>query len=129
MNFHCIAGDVDFVVIVVASDIAIYEAFTHRFIFADKNAREFRTSIVVSPEKATLEPPQGCLVRSLHPISISRTLDRVQHGLARGMDVLCQKRTSRVSVPCQTAINQRAMFCVRAGGVVQLYSRHMEIPF
>jgi len=57
LNFYCIAGDADFVMIVVAKDIADYEAFTHRFFFADKNVRKFRTSIVVSTEKATLELP------------------------------------------------------------------------
>ncbi|WP_120632557.1 Lrp/AsnC family transcriptional regulator [Ruegeria sp. EL01] len=57
MNFYCIAGDADFVMIVVAKDIRDYEAFTHRFFFADKNVRKFRTSIVVSTEKATLELP------------------------------------------------------------------------
>ena len=34
-----------------------YETFTHRFFFADKNVRKFRTSIVVSTEKATLDLP------------------------------------------------------------------------
>lgn len=57
MNFYCIAGDADFVMIVVAKDISDYETFTHRFFFADKNVRKFRTSIVVSTEKATLELP------------------------------------------------------------------------
>lgn len=57
MNFYCIAGDADFVMIVIARDMAGYEAFTHRFFFADKNVRKFRTSIVVSTEKATLELP------------------------------------------------------------------------
>lgn len=57
MNFYCIAGDGDFTMIVVAKDIADYEAFTHRFFFADKNVRKFRTSIVISTEKATLELP------------------------------------------------------------------------
>jgi Lrp/AsnC family leucine-responsive transcriptional regulator len=57
MNFYCIAGDGDFVMIVVAKDIGDYEAFTHRFFFADKNVRKFRTSIVISTEKATLELP------------------------------------------------------------------------
>ncbi|WP_310622057.1 Lrp/AsnC family transcriptional regulator [Flexibacterium corallicola] len=57
LNFYCIAGDADFVMIVVAKDIADYEAFTHRFFFSDKNVRKFRTSIVVSTEKATLELP------------------------------------------------------------------------
>ncbi|MDW3222928.1 MAG: Lrp/AsnC family transcriptional regulator [Paracoccaceae bacterium] len=56
-NFYCIAGDADFVMIVVARDIGDYEAFTHRFFFADRNVRKFRTSIVVSTEKATLELP------------------------------------------------------------------------
>lgn len=57
LNFYCIAGDADFVMIVVAKDIADYEVFTHRFFFSDKNVRKFRTSIVVSTEKATLELP------------------------------------------------------------------------
>ena len=57
MNFYCIAGEADFVMVVVAKDMADYEAFTHRFFFADKNVRKFRTSIVVSTEKATLELP------------------------------------------------------------------------
>ncbi len=57
MNFYCIAGDGDFVMIVVSKDIEDYEAFTHRFFFADKNVRKFRTSIVVSTERATLELP------------------------------------------------------------------------
>ncbi|WP_281707829.1 Lrp/AsnC family transcriptional regulator [Phaeobacter italicus] len=56
-NFYCIAGDADFVMIVVAKDMADYETFTHRFFFADKNVRKFRTSIVVSTEKATLDLP------------------------------------------------------------------------
>lgn len=57
MNFYCIAGDGDFVMIVVAKDIDDYEVFTHRFFFADKNVRKFRTSIVISTEKATLALP------------------------------------------------------------------------
>lgn len=56
-NFYCIAGDADFVMIVVAKDMKDYEAFTHRFFFSDTNVRKFRTSIVVSAEKATLELP------------------------------------------------------------------------
>lgn len=56
-NFYCIAGDADFMMVVVAKDIADYEDFTHRFFFADKNVRKFRTSIVISTEKATLELP------------------------------------------------------------------------
>jgi DNA-binding Lrp family transcriptional regulator len=56
-NFYCIAGDSDFVMIVVAKNIQDYEAFTQRFFFADKNVRKFRTSIVVCTVKATLEMP------------------------------------------------------------------------
>lgn len=56
-HFYCIAGDADFIMVVMARDISAYEAFTHRFFFADKNVRKFRTSIVVSTEKETLELP------------------------------------------------------------------------
>lgn len=56
-HFYCIAGDADFILIVMARDIADYEAFTHRFFFADKNVRKFRTSIVIATEKATSELP------------------------------------------------------------------------
>ncbi len=56
-HFYCIAGEADFILVVMAKDIAGYEAFTHQFFFADKNVRKFRTSIVVSTEKATSELP------------------------------------------------------------------------
>ena len=56
-NFYCIAGEADFMMVIVAKDIADYEDFTHRFFFAYKNVRKFRTSIVISTEKATLELP------------------------------------------------------------------------
>ena len=56
-HFYCIAGDADFILVVMAQNIGAYEAFTHRFFFADKNVRKFRTSIVVSTEKATAELP------------------------------------------------------------------------
>lgn len=56
-HFYCIAGEADFILVVMAKDIAGYEAFTHRFFFADKNVRKFRTSIVISTEKATSELP------------------------------------------------------------------------
>ncbi len=58
-HFYCIAGESDFILVVMAKDITGYEAFTHRFFFADKNVRKFRTSIVVSTEKATSELPIG----------------------------------------------------------------------
>lgn len=56
-HFYCIAGESDFILVVMADNVAGYEAFTHRFFFADKNVRKFRTSIVVSTEKATSELP------------------------------------------------------------------------
>ena len=56
-HFYCIAGEADFILVVMAKDIAGYEAFTHRFFFSDRNVRKFRTSIVVSTEKATSELP------------------------------------------------------------------------
>lgn len=56
-NFYCIAGDADFIMIVVARGIPEYEEFTYRFFFADRTVRKFRTSIVVSTEKATLALP------------------------------------------------------------------------
>lgn len=56
-HFYCVAGEADFIIIVVARDISDYEAFTHRFFYADKNVRKFRTSIAVSVEKSTLALP------------------------------------------------------------------------
>lgn len=50
---YCVAGEVDFIVIVVAKDMADYEAFTQRFFFSDRNVRKFKTSIVVSEQKAS----------------------------------------------------------------------------
>lgn len=55
--FYCIAGNADFILVVMAKDLAEYEAFTHRFFFADKTVPKVRKSIVVSTEKATSEPP------------------------------------------------------------------------
>ncbi len=57
LHFYCVAGDADFIMIVMAQDIEAYEAFTHRFLLADKNVRKYRTSIVVSTEKTTMELP------------------------------------------------------------------------
>lgn len=50
---YCIAGEMDFVMIVVAKDMIDYEAFTHRFFFSNRNVRKFKTSIVVTEQKAT----------------------------------------------------------------------------
>lgn len=56
-HFYCVAGEADFIIVVVARDMADYEQFTHRFFFADKNVRKFRTSIAVAREKSTLALP------------------------------------------------------------------------
>ncbi len=56
-HFYCVAGETDFIIVVVARDMADYEQFTHRFFFADKNVRKFRTSIAVAREKSTLALP------------------------------------------------------------------------
>ncbi len=56
-HFYCVAGEADFIIVVVARDIADYERFTHRFFFTDKNVRKFRTSIAVACEKSTLALP------------------------------------------------------------------------
>ncbi|MTI08879.1 Lrp/AsnC family transcriptional regulator [Rhodospirillaceae bacterium RKSG073] len=57
MHFYCVAGDCDFIMVVMAQDMEHYEAFTRRFFLADKNVRKYRTSIVVSTEKTTMELP------------------------------------------------------------------------
>lgn len=49
---YCIAGEPDFVLIVVARNMKDYEAFTQRFFFEDQSVRKYRTSIVVSEQKA-----------------------------------------------------------------------------
>ena len=54
---YCIAGEVDFILIVVAKNMIDYEAFTHRFFFSNRNVRKFKTSIVVSEQKATNAVP------------------------------------------------------------------------
>ena len=54
---YCVAGDCDFVLVVIAKSIKDYEAFTHQFFFKDTSVRRFRTSIVVSREKTTTYVP------------------------------------------------------------------------
>ncbi|MEM9798541.1 MAG: Lrp/AsnC family transcriptional regulator [Pseudomonadota bacterium] len=56
-SVYCVAGEVDFVLTVVARDIKDYEAFTRRTFLRDDNIRRFRTNIVVTTEKATLSLP------------------------------------------------------------------------
>lgn len=54
---YCVAGEADFILVAIVKDMKDYEAFTHRFFLNDENVRRFRTSIVVSREKATLSVP------------------------------------------------------------------------
>ncbi len=54
---YCIAGEADFMLIVVARDVDDYEAFTQRFFVSDTNIRKFRTSMVVSEQKASCALP------------------------------------------------------------------------
>ena len=57
LHLYCIAGDADFVMVVIARDMADYEAFTYRFFFSDTSVQRFRTSIAISTDKSTLEYP------------------------------------------------------------------------
>lgn len=54
---YCVAGDCDYVLIVIAKDMKDYEAFTHRFFFNTSYVRRFRSSIVVSRVKDTSYVP------------------------------------------------------------------------
>lgn len=53
---YCVAGDTDFVVIVILRDMEDYEAFTARF-FQDENVRHYRSSIVVGRVKTSTHMP------------------------------------------------------------------------
>ena len=55
---YCVAGDTDFVMIILVRDMEDYEAFTARF-FQDPNVRHYRSAIVVSRVKATARVPVG----------------------------------------------------------------------
>ena len=48
---YCVAGETDFVVIVVAADMADYERFTERFFLDDENIRRYRTSVAITVDK------------------------------------------------------------------------------
>lgn len=50
-------GDGDFVLIILARDMADYEEISERLFFNDPNIRRFRTSVVMSRIKATLALP------------------------------------------------------------------------
>lgn len=49
---YCVAGDADFVLIVIARNMSDYENFTNRFFLSHSVVRKFRSSIVVSYVKS-----------------------------------------------------------------------------
>lgn len=51
MQCYYVTGNADFILIVSARDMADYEAFTRRFLFADKNVKRFRSSAVMERSK------------------------------------------------------------------------------
>ena len=54
---HYVTGEGDFVLICVALDMADFEALTRRLFFDQPNVRRFRTSVVMTSYKRTLDVP------------------------------------------------------------------------
>lgn len=52
-----VTGEVDFILIVTAKNMAEYEAFTQNFFFANPNVRRFQTSVVMDRVKMRLSVP------------------------------------------------------------------------
>jgi DNA-binding Lrp family transcriptional regulator len=52
---HCyyVTGESDFILIVVARDMADFEAFTRRLLFDNANIRRFTTSVVMARDKVS----------------------------------------------------------------------------
>jgi Lrp/AsnC family leucine-responsive transcriptional regulator len=57
MQCYYVTGDADFVLILSATSMADYEAFTRRQFFADENILKFRTSAVMDRVKAGFALP------------------------------------------------------------------------
>ena len=57
MQCYYITGNSDFLLILSASDMADYEAFTRRHFFADSNIMRFRTSVVMDRVKTGFSIP------------------------------------------------------------------------
>ncbi|SDW75360.1 Lrp/AsnC family transcriptional regulator [Roseicitreum antarcticum] len=57
MQCYYITGDSDFLLILSASDMADYEAFTRRHFFAEENIMKFRTSVVMDSVKTGFKIP------------------------------------------------------------------------
>lgn len=54
---YYVAGHQDFVLVVLAADIAAYEAFTQRALLSDDNVRSFTTQVVLGRAKVGLGVP------------------------------------------------------------------------
>lgn len=57
MQCYYITGNSDFLLILSASDMADYEAFTRRHFFAEENVAKFRTSVVMDRVKTGFSLP------------------------------------------------------------------------
>ena len=57
MQCYYITGNSDFLLILSASDMADYEAFTRRYFFAEANIMKFRTSVVMDRVKTGFSIP------------------------------------------------------------------------
>ena len=57
LNFYCIAGDADFVMIVGAKDIADNEVFIHRFFFSDKKSESSARRLSSRPRRRLWSSP------------------------------------------------------------------------
>ncbi|NRB67593.1 MAG: Lrp/AsnC family transcriptional regulator [Vibrio sp.] len=56
-QFYYVAGDVDFVVIVVTRDMKAYDALSRRLFMSNQNIKKFSTKVVIQPGKVGLELP------------------------------------------------------------------------
>lgn len=56
-QFYYVAGDVDFVVIVVTQDMKAYDALSRRLFMSNQNIKKFSTKVVIQPGKVGLELP------------------------------------------------------------------------
>ena len=57
MQCYYITGASDFLLILSASDMADYDAFTRRYFFAEENIMKFRTSVVLDRGKTGFSIP------------------------------------------------------------------------
>ena len=56
---YYVTGDTDFVLVVVVSDMAEYEALTRRLFFGNNNVKRFRTLVTMDRVKVGLAVPLG----------------------------------------------------------------------